>query len=127
MPDPGGARQSKPLSRAPANCDYCQHGSDKQQLPNLHAHIEEQQSDGNGRLRQADLRERARKFLAEAPMTAAQAAKVILDGVKEDRWRILVGEDAKVIDERVRATPERAYDVDFFEGLAKEIGWKVAR
>src|SRR5262249_54048090 len=32
--------------------------------------------------------ERARKFREEAPMTAAAAAKVILDGVKADRWRI---------------------------------------
>jgi NAD(P)-dependent dehydrogenase (short-subunit alcohol dehydrogenase family) len=73
------------------------------------------------------VRERARKFLEEAPMTAAQAATVILDGVKEDRWRILVGEDAKKIDEWVRRTPEQAYDVDFFERFAAEAGWKIAR
>jgi hypothetical protein len=52
---------------------------------------------------------------------------VILDGVKADRWRILVGEDAKKIDERVRQTPEQAYDVDFFQKFAAEVGWKVAR
>jgi len=73
------------------------------------------------------VRERARRFLAEAPMTAAQAAKVILDGVKEDRWRILVGEDAQKIDEWVRRSPEQAYDVDFFQRFAVEAGWKVAR
>jgi len=73
------------------------------------------------------VRERARKFLEEAPMTAAQAATVILDGVKEDRWRILVGEDAKKIDEWVRRTPEQAYDIDFFERFAAEAGWKIAR
>jgi len=72
-------------------------------------------------------RERIRKFLEEAPMTAAQAATVILDGVKADRWRILVGEDAKKIDERVRQSPEQAYDVDFFQKFAAEVGWKVAR
>ena len=72
-------------------------------------------------------RERIRKFLEEAPMTAAQAATVILDGVKADRWRILVGEDAKKIDERVRQMPEQAYDVDFFQKFAAEVGWKVAR
>src|SRR6201987_4598990 len=38
--------------------------------------------------------DRARTFLEEAPTTAAQAAKTILDGVKAGRWRILVGEDA---------------------------------
>src|SRR5882724_3294905 len=38
------------------------------------------------------VRERIRRFLEEAPMSAAEAATVILDGVKADRWRILVGE-----------------------------------
>ena len=73
------------------------------------------------------VRERARRFLAEAPMTAVQAATVILDGVKADRWRILVGEDAHKIDEWVRRSPEQAYDVDFFQRFAVEAGWKVAR
>ena len=69
--------------------------------------------------------ERARRFLEEAPTSAAEAAKIILDGVKADRWRILVGTDAEKIDQRVRETPERAYDVDFFRDFAKEVGWKV--
>ena len=71
--------------------------------------------------------ERARRFLDEAPMTAAAAATVILDGVKADRWRILVGEDAHGIDELVRQSPEHAYDVDFFQSLAAEVGWRVGR
>lgn len=71
--------------------------------------------------------DRARRFLDEAPMTAAAAATVILDGVKADRWRILVGEDAHKIDELVRKSPERAYDADFFESFAKEVGWRVGR
>ena len=49
-------------------------------------------------------------FRDNAPMTAAEAATVILDGVREGRWRILVGDDAHRLDERVRAEPERAYD-----------------
>ena len=69
--------------------------------------------------------ERARRFLEEAPTSAAEAAKIILDGVKAERWRILVGADAEKIDQRVRETPERAYDVDFFRDFAKEVGWKV--
>jgi len=69
--------------------------------------------------------ERARRFLEEAPTSAAAAATIILDGVKADRWRILVGDDAHEIDERVRRSPERAYDVDFFEELAAEIGWRL--
>ena len=71
--------------------------------------------------------ERARRFLEDAPTSAAQAATIILDGVKADRWRILVGADAERIDQRVRETPERAYDLDFFESFAKEVGWKVGR
>ena len=58
-------------------------------------------------------------------MTAAAVATVILDGVKADRWRILVGEDAQRIDDLVRQSPERAYDVDFFESFATEVGWRV--
>jgi NAD(P)-dependent dehydrogenase (short-subunit alcohol dehydrogenase family) len=69
--------------------------------------------------------ERERRFREEAPMTAAAAATVILDGVKADRWRILVGEDARRIDDLVRQSPERAYDVDFFESFATGVGWRV--
>jgi hypothetical protein len=65
-----------------------------------------------------------RRFREEAPMTAA-AATVILDGVKADRWRILVGEDARRIDDLVRQSPERAYDVDFFESFVSEVGWRL--
>jgi NAD(P)-dependent dehydrogenase (short-subunit alcohol dehydrogenase family) len=45
-----------------------------------------------------------------APTTAAEAATVILDGVRSGAWRILVGEDAKKLDEFVRANPESTYD-----------------
>jgi NAD(P)-dependent dehydrogenase (short-subunit alcohol dehydrogenase family) len=73
----------------------------------------------------AKMVERARNFLEQAPTTAVAAATIILDGVKADRWRILVGNDAHTIDERVRQSPDRAYDIDFFEGLAAEIGWRL--
>jgi NAD(P)-dependent dehydrogenase (short-subunit alcohol dehydrogenase family) len=69
--------------------------------------------------------ERARKFMEEAPTSAAEAAKIILDGVKAERWRILVGKDAELLDKRVREAPERAYDLDFFQAFAKEVGWTV--
>jgi NAD(P)-dependent dehydrogenase (short-subunit alcohol dehydrogenase family) len=69
--------------------------------------------------------ERERRFREEAPMTAAAAATAILDGVKADRWRILVGEDARRLDDLVRQSPERAYDVDFFESFATEAGWRI--
>ena len=69
--------------------------------------------------------ERERRFRDEAPTSAAEAAKIILDGVKAERWRILVGEDAHKIDALVRQSPERAYDLDFFESFAKEAGWRI--
>jgi NAD(P)-dependent dehydrogenase (short-subunit alcohol dehydrogenase family) len=74
---------------------------------------------------QAMAAERARSFLEDAPTTAAQAAKIILDGVKAERWRILVGDDAHRLDERVRQTPERAYDAEFYKSFAEEVGWRV--
>jgi NAD(P)-dependent dehydrogenase (short-subunit alcohol dehydrogenase family) len=74
---------------------------------------------------QAVAAERARSFREEAPTTAAAAAKIILDGVKAGRWRILVGDDAHRLDERVRQTPERAYEPEFFESFAKEVGWRL--
>src|SRR5947208_664581 len=69
--------------------------------------------------------ERERRFREEALTNAAEAATIILNGVKADQWRILVGPDAHKIDELVRQSPERAYDVDFFEELAREVGWRL--
>jgi len=74
---------------------------------------------------QAMVREQARRFLEDAPMTAAAAATIILDGVKAERWRILVGEDAHKMDALVRADPEQAYEPAFFDVLAKEVGWQL--
>jgi len=51
-------------------------------------------------------------FRESAPMTAAQAATVILDGVRAGKWRILVGDDAHRLDAQVRANPEGAYAPD---------------
>jgi hypothetical protein len=36
-----------------------------------------------------------------------------------------VGEDAKRLDERVRATPEQAYERSFYESFTQEVGWKL--
>jgi NAD(P)-dependent dehydrogenase (short-subunit alcohol dehydrogenase family) len=69
--------------------------------------------------------DRARSFREEAPTSAAAAAKIILDGVKAERWRILVGDDAHQLDARVRQTPERAYDAEFYQSLVKDVGWRV--
>ena len=52
----------------------------------------------------------AADFRDKAPLSAAGAATIILDGVRSGAWRILVGEDAKTLDAAVRAKPEAAYD-----------------
>ena len=61
----------------------------------------------------AAIQQRADDFREHAPLTAAQAATIILDGVRNEEWRILVGEDARVLDQRVRERPEEAYDQSF--------------
>ena len=69
--------------------------------------------------------DRARNFRDQAPTTAAAAAKIILDGVKAERWRILVGDDAHKLDERVRQTPEKAYTPEFYQSFTEEVGWRL--
>jgi NAD(P)-dependent dehydrogenase (short-subunit alcohol dehydrogenase family) len=56
-------------------------------------------------------------FRDNAPTTAAEAATIILDGVRQNRWRILVGEDAEALDVQIRADPEHVYDHQFWESL----------
>ena len=57
-------------------------------------------------------------FRDKAPLSAADAATIILDGVRSGSWRILVGQDAKMIDEKVREKPDAAYDyAELFSGL----------
>ncbi|MFM8553016.1 MAG: SDR family NAD(P)-dependent oxidoreductase [Acidimicrobiales bacterium] len=56
-------------------------------------------------------------FRDNAPVTAAEAADVILAGVRNGEWRILVGEDAKVLDEEVRRNPWDAYEPSFVDVL----------
>jgi len=59
-------------------------------------------------------------FRDKAPLSAAEAATIILDGVRSGAWRILVGEDAKMIDAAVRAKPESAYDYAELFGVPAE-------
>ncbi len=62
-------------------------------------------------------------FRDKAPVSAAQAATVILDGVRAGSWRILVGDDARMIDAAVRAKPDAAYDyTELFAGLIPDAG-----
>jgi NAD(P)-dependent dehydrogenase (short-subunit alcohol dehydrogenase family) len=58
-----------------------------------------------------------RGFEEAAPTSAAEAATIILDGVRRDAWRILVGADAEALDRLVRATPETAYEPSFMQEL----------
>ena len=67
-------------------------------------------------IRQAMLM-RAEGFRDNAPTSAAEAATIILDGVRAGAWRILVGDDAVTLDEMVRADPEVAYEPAFMERL----------
>jgi NAD(P)-dependent dehydrogenase (short-subunit alcohol dehydrogenase family) len=71
------------------------------------------------------MQERAEIFRDEAPTTAAEAARIILDGVRAERWRILVGRDAEVLDRMVRETPEEAYEPAFMERFVAASGWKL--
>ncbi len=64
-------------------------------------------------------------FREEAPTSAAAAAGVILDGVREERWRILIGNDAQVLDRMVRSEPEDAYTQDFYDRLVAETNWRL--
>ena len=56
--------------------------------------------------------------------TAAQAATVILDGVRSGAWRILVGDEAKMLDEQVRANPQAPFD---YENYAEMYGPLIAQ
>jgi NAD(P)-dependent dehydrogenase (short-subunit alcohol dehydrogenase family) len=79
-------------------------------------------SDDQIRARVAEMENRIREG---APTTAAEAAAIILDGVKAEKWRILVGKDAEFLDDRVRAAPEEAYSPAFYEALSKAAGWRI--
>ncbi len=60
-------------------------------------------------------------FRDKAPVSADDAAAVILEGVRSGAWRILIGKDAKMIDAAVRAKPEASYDyAELFAGTVRE-------
>ncbi len=74
-----------------------------------------------GRPVDANVTEWAAAFRNNAPTSASTAASIILDGVRQGRWRILVGEDAQLVDELVRDNPEEAYEASFSARL-RELG-----
>ena len=69
------------------------------------------------------VKERAENFSDNAPMSAADAARDILDGVKAEKWRILLGKDAVVLDQLVREDPESAYEESFMVRLREKTAW----
>ncbi len=69
--------------------------------------------------------ELGRQFETNAPTTAAEAATIILNGVREEKWRILVGADAHVMDRLVRSEPEEAYEQGFIDKLRAEGHWRA--
>jgi NAD(P)-dependent dehydrogenase (short-subunit alcohol dehydrogenase family) len=56
---------------------------------------------------------RVETFENDAPTSAAAAATVILDGVRAGHWRILIGDDAAVLDGLLRSRPHDAYTHEF--------------
>lgn len=65
------------------------------------------------------------RFETQAPTSAAEAAAVILQGVRESRWRILIGPDAHALDALVRAQPEAAYEELFVQPLRDAGQWNM--
>ena len=69
----------------------------------------------------AAMEQRARDFRDKAPVSAAQAATIILDGVRNREWRILVGDDARAMDRIVRESPEKVYEPSFQSPMGRAI------
>ncbi len=70
------------------------------------------------------MKEMARQFETNAPTSAAEAATIILNGVREEKWRILIGADAQCMDSLVRDAPEQAYEQIFLDRLRAAGHWK---
>ena len=64
-------------------------------------------------------------FRDNAPVSSEQAATIILDGVRQDQWRILVGDDAQKLDLFVRGNPEDAYDESAIQKMQAADGWNL--
>jgi len=65
----------------------------------------------------------AENFRDLAPTTATAAATVILEGVRAEKWRILIGEDAAILDDLVRQDPENAYTQEFMDTFTSQSPW----
>src|SRR5256885_13467276 len=104
-----------------ANSRLIQSGSESERLTDVEIGVTRERLKGMGTdtsaMSDEDIQtlalDRARSFRDEAPTTAAQAAKIILDGVKAEHWRILVGDDAHKLDVRGRQSGEAASAPEF--------------
>jgi NAD(P)-dependent dehydrogenase (short-subunit alcohol dehydrogenase family) len=67
---------------------------------------------------------RMKDQLRDKGFLPAQAAAIILDEVRSGAWRILVGEEAKMLDEQVRANPEAPFH---YENYAEMYGPLIAQ
>ena len=52
-------------------------------------------------------------------LTPTQGADIILEGVRNEQWRILVGKDAEALDRAVRKHPLETYDLEFDKRVAE--------
>ena len=62
-----------------------------------------------------DLRQaipRLKEEFRDQGFSPAQAATIILDGVRSGAWRILVGDEAKMLDEQQRANPQAPFNYE---------------
>ena len=71
------------------------------------------------------MQEMARQFEQNAPTSAAEAATIILNGVRQEKWRILIGADAECMDSLVREAPENAYEQIFVDRLREAGHWRA--
>ena len=66
----------------------------------------------------AGMQAQGEAFRDNAPTSASQATNIILTAIQNDEWRILVGDDAIILDELVRANPWEAYEPSFVEQVS---------
>ncbi len=76
-------------------------------MPDIIPGQEAGETEENVRKRMEDFRDNG--------MRPAEAARIILDGVREEEWRILVGEDAKMLDAATRTDPKAVLTREFLE------------
>jgi NAD(P)-dependent dehydrogenase (short-subunit alcohol dehydrogenase family) len=62
------------------------------------------------------------KFQTEARTTASEAAHKIIEGICGTCWRILIGDDAVLVDDAVRERPDAAYEPAFAAQVQGQTG-----